>query len=312
MPPERTANYVLRTIGMHPDALAAWAGTCHIPLLATRITELGRRPITRASAGLALLVAGVDVTRSLLDSAAVAILAAHDLVSGDQVLRARVAILPIGEALVVCDRADAADEHDRVCWPDDSSYHVVNALPPGRHSSWLDIGCGSGFGPLAWSNRATRIFAVDLNPRAVAYARLGAALSAVAHVQFCEADLANGITDKFSLVTCNAPIPTGDGGPMWRATTTDFVARLFDHVVRLVTADGLAVIHATADALRPVVAALPGERIVVVYTPEHHAREFAVAWWRPSGAPRLVEGRRELTFARPHVDHDDRVAALAG
>lgn len=302
------ASHALHAIGIHPHALEAWGGSRHIPSIANRIVELAKLPITRASAGLALLVAGADVPRALLDPAAIDSLAVHDLVRGDGVLRAQVAALPVGDTVVVCDRADAAADDHRVGWPDDSSYHVVSALPPRRHPSWLDIGCGSGFAPLAWSNRATAIVGSDLNPRAVAYARIGAALSHVAHVQFCEADLAADVAGQFALVTCNAPIPATTAGPMWSTTTTDFIARLFDHVARVIAADGLAVIHSTADALRPVVAKLPGERVVVVYTPEHHAPEFAVAWWRPGEAPRLIERRRAVTLDRPHVDHDDRKA----
>ena len=59
-----------------------------------------------------------------------------------------------------------------------------------------------------------------------------------------------------------------------------------------------------------------GELVLVAYTPADHAlgggREFAVAWWRPDAAPCRVLARRELAPARPHVDHTDREAALAG
>ena len=59
--------------------------------------------------------------------------------SGNEV-HAEVAILPAGPSLVVCDRHDAAPTSDRVCWPDDSSYHLAGSLPPGRHAAWFDLG----------------------------------------------------------------------------------------------------------------------------------------------------------------------------
>lgn len=233
----------------------------------------------------------------------------YDLVRGDVAVRAQVAIVPVGEAWIVCDRLDDSEDHHRVWWPDDSSYHLMMAVPPGRVSSWLDIGCGSGFAPLVRPNAAERVLGTDLNPRAVSYARLGAVLSSIASVQFHEADLATGIDDTFQLVTCNAPIPGPTRGPLWSTTSGDFVARLFEHAARVVAVNGLVIVHAAADAIHPIVATLPGERVVVAYTPTQHPREFAVVWWCPSADPRLVVRRRELTVERPHVDDGDYLAA---
>lgn len=295
----------LRALGVHPDALAAWAGSRRVSWLATRADELRQLPVTRGSAGLALLVAGLEVPRALLDAGALSILERHDLVGGDVTVQARVAIVPVGEAWIVCDRLDDREGDHRVLWPDDSSYHLMKALPPARTASWLDIGCGSGFAPLARPNAAETILGTDLNPRAISYARIGATLSGIAHAQFRQADLAAGIDQRFQLVTCNAPIPGASSGPMWSATSTDFVERLFDHAGRVVAADGLVIVHAAADAIHPMVATLPGERVVVVYTPNQHPREFAVAWWRPGAEPRLALRRRALTVERPHVDNGD-------
>ena len=303
-----TLGALLRNAGLQPRALAAWAGTDRIPLVARRLGELGAPPASPASAALVLFVAGAEVPRALLAP----VLAASDLVapSGTASLLARVAILPAGRALVVCDRADRAGD-DVVCWPDDSSYHLAAAIPPGRVESWLDLGCGSAFAPLVHPERATAIVGSDLNPRGARFARLGAELSGIGHLAIREGDLADAAPERFALVTCNAPIPDHDG-PMWSATTTDFVARLYDHAARAVQPAGVVVVHAVLDALVPVVTALPGERTVVAYTPLDGPREFGVAWWRPGAEARLTLARRALTTDRPHLDHDDRLAALAG
>jgi methylase of polypeptide subunit release factors len=283
--------------GLTSRALAAWAGTTRLPIVAARRAELAARPVTPASAALALFVAGVDVDRALLriDDARLVDASATRL-------RARVAILPVERALVVCDRIDV--QHERVCWPDDSSYHLAAAIPAGRRDAWLDLGTGSAFAPLARPELATHIVGVELDPRAVAYARLGAELSGVVHLDVREADIAAPIAERFALVTCNAPIPQSTG-PMWRATTADFVARAFAAAGAAVAAGGLVVVHAALDALEPVVAALPGERVIVTYTPDDVARAFAVAWWRPDAPARLVRTRRALTLERPHVDAAD-------
>lgn len=93
---------------------------------------------------------------------------------------------------------------------------------------------------------------------------------------------------------------------MWRHTDGAFFARLWAAVpARLVVhTDSLAVIHARRDAIP---AALPGERLIVTYTPPG-VPAFAVLWWRPFAAPRHTETARMLTVERPHVDAADRDA----
>jgi len=307
----------LRDAGLHARALAAWAGTARVAALPARLETLAPAT-TPAAAVLALFVAGAEVARDRLrlPEAAIAALFAHELiedVAGR--LRARVAIVPLDATLVVCDRLDAPVERDLVCWPDDSSHHLATAIPPGRRADWLDLGCGSAFAPLARPELARRIVGIDVNPRAVRHARLGAALSGIAHVEACLGDIADP-HEPAELVTCNAPMP---GAPeavrlaylpeVWRHAEPDFFARLWPALRRAVRPGGWIVVHAACSALVPALAEAPGERVVVTYTPEG-AAGFAVAWWRPDGPVRLITARRALTPERPHVDARDREDAL--
>jgi hypothetical protein len=52
--------------------------------------------------------------------------------------------------------------------------------------------------------------------------------------------------------------------------------------------------------------------VIVAYTPPGTPREFAIAWWRPAGDSRQIRARRALDPDRPHLDHRDREAAVAG
>ncbi len=305
----------LHDAGLSPRALAAWAGTDRLSALPALVPP--DRPATPASTLLALFVAGQDVpvgrvalAEELERERLVAIEAGR--------IHARVSILPLGQALLVCDRLDTSDGLDIVCWPDDSSYHLARALPPGRVTRWLDLGCGSGFAALLRPELAAQIVGADLNPRAVHYATLGSALTGIRHASFVEADLADGVPAELrggcELVTCNAPIPEPGLGPVrarWRATDAAFVERLFGQARAFVAADGMVVVHAALDAIAPVVATLAGDRVVVAYTPEG-VRGFAIAWWRPAGENRLIRARRALTACRPHLVHEDRLDAVAG
>jgi len=320
----------LRDAGLTARALAAWAGTTRIAALPALLEGAHARPPTPAGVLLALLVEGAEVTRERLHAppalpALIDELIAHELVErdGDR-LRARVAIVPLGQALLVCDRLDAPIERALVCWPDDSSHHLATAIPPGRRADWLDLGCGSAFAPLARPELATRIAGIDINERAVRYAELGAKLSGIAHIAASLGDV-GAACEPAALVTCNAPIPDppqvnrlrSSANPfamtlaeVWRNAEPGFFDRLWPALRRAVRPGGMIVVHAACEAILPVLEDAGGERVVVTYTPAS-VRGFAVAWWRPDAPDRCVAVRRELTADRPHIDPRDREEALA-
>jgi SAM-dependent methyltransferase len=303
----------LRYGGLSPRALAAWAGSDRLSALPALLPT--RRPLTPASALLALFVAGDDVPIDRI--ADVEALHHAKLVDvAGSLVHARVSLLPLGQSLVVCDRLDTSDSLDIVCWPDDSSYHLALSLPQARHKLWLDLGCGSAFAPLLRPELAESIVAADINERAVAYADLGCELSGIAHVDAVKADLADGVPVELrgscELVTCNAPIPDPGGSPYrarWRQTDTSFIERLLVQARTFVAPEGMIVVHAALDALEPVLDELTGHRVVVSYTPSE-VRGFAIAWWRPDGEDRLVRAYRPLTQWRPHLTHEDRLGAM--
>ncbi|HEX4450890.1 MAG TPA: class I SAM-dependent methyltransferase [Kofleriaceae bacterium] len=270
--------------------LRAWAGTDRISAL--RADKLAALPITKASAELALFVAGVDVPASLGDFP----LAER---RGDH-WHAAVAILPTARGAIVCDRHDApADDPERVCWPDDSSYHLARSIPLGKRASWLDVGCGSAFAMAERPEAAERRVGIDVNPRAAAYAKRHADVRCADATSFDPGE-------TFELVTCNPPIPGGDG-PIWRGASAETVRAMIATAGRLVAPTGLAIVHAALEALTD----LRGDATIVVYTPAGE-RAFGVAWWQPAGQTRQIIARRALSTERPHIDWTDRDAALAG
>jgi hypothetical protein len=298
----------LRAAGLTARALDAWA-TTRLAALPVWLAARPERTIAPAAALLELLVAGAELPRARLRGPIDALIA-HGLArdDGDRV-RAELAILPHGAGFLVCDRLDAPVARDRVSWPDDSSYHLAAAIPPGRRPRWLDLACGSAFAPLARPQLADARAAADVNPRAVRAAELGAELSGVA--------LTAGVADiaapqaAADLVTCNAPIP--DDAPtspeLWRRAEPGFFDRLWPALAAACRPGGLIVVHATLAALRAGLADAAGERAIVRYTPDH-LPGFGVAWWRPDGPARLVEAARALTADRPHLGPEDRDAAL--
>ncbi len=299
----------LRYRGLAPRALAAWA-TPRLSALPHLLPSLPPAEATTAGALLELFVAGRALPVERLHALDLDALHRTTLVDvAGREARARVAVLPLGGSLLVCDRLDAPAERELACWPDDSSYHLALALPSRLSASarWLDLGCGSGFAQLYRPELAYERVGADLNGRALAYARLGGELSDVALATH-RSDLGESVPPgPYELVTCNAPIPEAVSDPyrpMWRESGSDLVAKLFGHASRLVAPLGMVVVHAAEDALEPVLAELRGERVMIGYTPPG-VRGFAVAWWRPDAEPRLVAARRELTAQRPHLTFAD-------
>lgn len=298
---------LLRGAGLTPRALGAWAGTERLSGLPWRLSELGGRDPVPAARALAVFVAGIELPAEGVPWPIDELVAAGLLERIEDRLRAPVAVLPLGTSLLVCDRDDADDHPDLVCWPDDSSYHLASALPAGRRPRWLDLGSGSAFGALSRPELATEIHGVDINPRALGYARLGAQLSGIAHLTVAHGDIA-APREPADLVTCNAPIPGEWDQAVWRTADAGFAGRLWPALRAAVAPGGEAVVHSI---LAMVPGDLDGEVVSVVYSPPG-VRPFAVTWWRPDAPSRRVRVRRELTRARPHLDPRDRDEALAG
>ena len=300
----------LRAAGLTPRALAAWAGTDRLAALPGRLPLLAAREPVPAAAALLVFVAGVELPVDLARGLPLEqLLAAGLLERAASHVRAPAAVLPLGPSLLVCDRLDQAPERELACWPDDSSHHLASALPSTRVARWLDLGCGSAFAQLARPGLAAELRGLDINPRAVHYARLGAELSGLTTFAAEVADvLAPGGDPRAELVTCNAPMHDTVEPSWWRRADPGFFGRLFAAIPARLAPGGLAVVH----AMRPRIPdELPGERAIVTYTPPG-AQAFAVLWWRPEGPERQIAAHRPLTLARPHLDDRDRDDALAG
>ncbi|MFT0869012.1 methyltransferase [Pseudomonas sp. CAM1A] len=107
-------------------------------------------------------------------------------------------------------------------WPTDSSdavffgpdsYRFAQLIEdhlrrsPRRVQHAVDIGCGSGIGALliARAARHAQVSALDINPLALRYTAVNAALAGLANVSVEPSDLLTGITGTFDLIVANPP-----------------------------------------------------------------------------------------------------------
>jgi methylase of polypeptide subunit release factors len=117
-------------------------------------------------------------------------------------------ILPVGELLIAADGHSRGgdDPPDYVAAYSPAS-HVCASLTPRHHvERALDVGTGSGAQALLAAAHADRVVATDVNPRALAYTQLNAALNGLDNVEVRRGSLFEPVAgEQFDLITCNAP-----------------------------------------------------------------------------------------------------------
>ncbi len=119
----------------------------------------------------------------------------------------------------------------------------------------VDVGAGSGAGGLSLARRAERIVLADVNPRALAFARVNAVLAGVAErVEVVASDVLDGIEDPFDLVISNPPYLVDDAARAYRhggdGLGTALSVRIVSAALARLAPDGRLVVYTGA----PVVA----------------------------------------------------------
>lgn len=137
--------------------------------------------------------------------------AAGELQRQGELLRSKVRWSSLGELLLV-HSAWPTDSGDAVFFGPDS-YRFAQVIldhlqrSPGRVQRAVDIGCGSGIGALIIARAAAhaQVSAIDINPRALRYTAINAALAGVANLSIQPSNLLDGLSGSFDLIVANPP-----------------------------------------------------------------------------------------------------------
>lgn len=137
--------------------------------------------------------------------------AAQVLVEEGDLLRSTVRWSSLDDLLLV-HSAFPTDASDAVFFGPDS-YRFAQVIhdhlqrSPNRVQHAVDIGCGSGVGALLIARAAqhAQVSAVDINPLALRYTAINAALAGVGNLSVEPSDLLDGITGTFDLIVANPP-----------------------------------------------------------------------------------------------------------
>ncbi|MDX6408121.1 MAG: hypothetical protein QOE13_1192 [Gaiellaceae bacterium] len=126
---------------------------------------------------------------------------------GDLVIpRAR--ILPIGKVFLASDgfSRDGDDPADYVATYTPTARVLDSLTPRPRIDRALDVGTGSGIHALLAAQHSRTVIATDVNPRAIAFTELNAALNGLRNVECRQGSLFDPVEgETFDLITCNAP-----------------------------------------------------------------------------------------------------------
>jgi len=147
------------------------------------------------------------------------------------------------ELIVVTDHFTVRDPDRVFPLSEDESLLLARGLVVLPGDSVLDIGTGSGILALCAARKARRVVAVDVNPRALAYAQFNSALNGFGdRISFQQSDVFTEVDtdDQFDLVVSNPPVipaPEGsgfflhsDGGPEGVQVSETILRGVADHL----------------------------------------------------------------------------------
>jgi methylase of polypeptide subunit release factors len=203
----------LRSVGYSEDALQrllgedAYSGDQDdVPVDERRLPDTPVATVVRAFF-LQLPVSRSDAVRAL-GKRAVEALATMDLATVGDEVDPRVRILPIGKLLLASDgySRDGDDPPDYVATYTPTARVLDSLTPRPRVARALDVGTGGGVHALLAAQHAGHVIATDVNPRALAYTQLNAALNGLANIECRQGSLFDPLEgETFDLITCNAP-----------------------------------------------------------------------------------------------------------
>jgi len=153
-------------------------------------------------------------------------------------------LYPVGDLLIATDhryhvRSEDELDEEPVMYLGRDSIGLAMVAPRQPSASHLDLCTGSGVQALVAAGYARDVVGVDVNPRAIRFARFNASLNGIDNARFVLGDLYEPLAGRrFSSITANPPFvpsPTGDvtfrdGGADGEAVLRRIVVGALDHL----------------------------------------------------------------------------------
>lgn len=168
----------------------------------------------------------------------------------------------LDDSLFVHSRFPTSD-HDSVFFGPDT-YRFAQAIKDHLRSTTqriqraVDIGCGSGVGAIliAQARREAQVLAVDINPTALRYTAVNAALAEVENVVTQPSDLLGNTLGEFDLIVANPPYMQDLQERAYRHgganLGSDLSVRILDQAIERLTAGGTLLLYTGAPSVQGV------------------------------------------------------------
>ncbi|WP_225894277.1 carbamoyltransferase C-terminal domain-containing protein [Atlanticothrix silvestris] len=184
-----------------------------------------------------------------------------------------------------------AEDHfdeDAVMYVGMDSMGLVYTAPQYLANRVLDLCCGSGIQSLVASRYAKEVVGVDINPRAIRFARFNAQLNGVSNTQFYLGNLYEAVSGNFDTILANPPfVPSPNEQCRFRDGGEDgeeILARIISESAKNLTPDGRLFIVTD-----------------LVNLQEYESK--LERWWQGGLAHKLVlstADRNDILFSVPH------------
>lgn len=147
-------------------------------------------------------------------------------------LRAKVRFSTLGSFLFVHSSFPTEDENAVFFGPDTYRFARFVLAGGGSPRRIVEVGCGTGAGAIVLSSRKPeRIVLSDINPKALAFARVNAALAGV-QVEIVQSDVLDDVTGEHDLIIANPPYMQDDANRTYRHGGGSYGEALSVRIVR--------------------------------------------------------------------------------
>ena len=166
-------------------------------------------------------------------------------------LESKVCLFPCYGKYIVTDQAKKNPSINQVMWLWGESFllgGLVNRSQQRQRA--IDLGTGSGVHAILASDHCREVIAVDINPRAIDFAKFNAALNNIDNIEFVLSDLFNSVEQSCDLLLANPPYAPDSaaraGDNFWSGGLqgTDLLERIVEAIPWKLNSGGVCHINA--------------------------------------------------------------------
>lgn len=120
-------------------------------------------------------------------------------------LKSKLCLFPCFGKYIVTDRCEKNTSINQVMYLWGESFLLGGLVKRSPRRRAIDLGTGSGVHAILASDHCDKVFAVDINPRAIEFAKFNGALNGIDNIEFVLSDLFKSVNSTCDLLVANPP-----------------------------------------------------------------------------------------------------------